>query len=172
MKPSPLAFLIFNLLFAAAGEAAAADWWFVPAGQTSAGDAMVYVDKASMRRTRGTGIVNASVWIFHRREQTSEFGSYRSERSRMTLNCESREAGSDSGSLLSAFGGVIHRYKLEAPALAPIAPESPGESLATFMCSDGKQPPRSLPVFDPGRDVEQRFLQLDRERGVRAVPAP
>jgi hypothetical protein len=171
MKSCRAVLFLLCLGLITAREAAATDWWLVPAGPNGSGDAMVYVDKSSMRRTRGTGIVNATVWIFHRREQVSEFGSYRSERARMTLNCETREAGSDSGSLLSAFGGQVHRYKTDTAPLAPIAAESTGAVMATFMCSDGKQPPRSLPVFDPARDVDQRFLQLDRERGTGAAPA-
>jgi hypothetical protein len=90
----------------------------------------------------------------------------------MTLDCKKQEAGTDSGSLLSAFGGTVHRYKQAAPAMAPIQPDSPIAVMATFMCSDGKQPPRSLPVFDPNRDVDQRFLQSDRERGSQTAPSP
>lgn len=133
---------------------------------------MVYVDKSSMRRTRGTGIVTAAVWLFYRTDQTSESGGYRSDKSRMTLDCEKHEAGSDSGTLLSAFGGVVQRYRKPQPEMTPIGPDSPIAVMATFMCSDGKQPPRSLPVYDPGRDVDQRFLQLERERSMQAVPTP
>jgi hypothetical protein len=171
MKSCLAVLFVLGFGLVAAREAAATDWWLIPSGPNGLGDTMVYVDKASMRRTRGTGTVNATAWIFHRQEQVSEFGNFRSERARMTLNCETREAGSDSGSLLSAFGGVVHRYKVDTAPMKPIAAESPGAVMATFMCSDGKQPPRSLPVFDPARDVDQRFLQLDRERGAGAAPA-
>ncbi|WP_139556043.1 surface-adhesin E family protein [Methylotetracoccus oryzae] len=171
MKSCRAVLFVLGLGITTAREAIATDWWLVPAGPDGPGDAMVYVDKSSMRRTRGTGIVNATTWIFHRQEQASEFGSYRSERARMTLNCETREAGADSGSLLNAFGGVVHRYKSDTAPMKPIDGRSTDAVMATFMCSDGKQPPRSLPVYDPARDVDQRFLQLDRERGASAVPA-
>jgi hypothetical protein len=164
--------LILLMLSAVSHEARATDWWFVPGGHNATGDAMVYVDKSSMRRTRGTGVVTASVWVIFRTEQPSEFGAYRSDKSRMTLDCEKREAGADAGSLLSSFGGVVHRYKRPAPPMAAFLPDSPTDVMAIFMCSDGKQPQRSLPVYDPGRDVDQRFVQLDKERAVPTAPQP
>lgn len=172
MKSSRLVLLMLALGCVSVREAAATDWWFVPVGRDPSDDTIVYVDKSSMRRTHGTGIVTANVWVFHRQEQVSEFGAYRSEKLRMTLNCETQQAGSDAGSLLSAFGGVVHRYKQASPAMAPIAPDSANAVMANFMCSDGKQPPRSLPVYDPGRDVDQRFLQRDRERGAQTMAPP
>jgi len=156
--------LPFACLMALSGQAAAADWWFVPAEPDQDRSAAVYVEKSSMLRIRGTGRVTARVWKFYRTDQTADFGAYRSGKIRVTLDCEKKEAGSDSGTYYSAFGGAVHQYRNPQPEVAPIEPKSLQDIMATFMCSDGKKPPRALPVYDPSRDAEQRFLQYDRDR--------
>lgn len=145
-------------------NALAADWWFVPAEVDQDRTAAVYVEKSSMLRPRGKGTVAARVWKIFRTEQNAEFGSYRSGKIRVILDCERREAGSDSGTYYSAFGGAVHQYRNPQPDMLPIAPKSLQEIMGTFMCSDGKKPTRALPVYDPSRDAEQRFLQYDRDR--------
>lgn len=159
----PQAFLTVTCLVGFVSQASAADWWFVPGESDQDHAAIVYVDKASMHRERGTGTVTTWVWTIYRTEQISELGNYRSAKSRVTLECEKKEFGSDSVSFYSAFGGVVHQYRNPKPDMAPIQPKSIDEIMATFMCSDGKMPSRSLPVYDPTRDVEQRFLQYDRD---------
>lgn len=126
--------------------------------------AIVYIDKSSMQRISRSSRVAGWVWTIYRTDQTSEFGAFRSEKHRTTVDCEKKEVGSERGDLYSAYGALVHRYKEPAPQMGPITPESMDETVATFMCSDGKQPPRSIPVYDPTKDVEQRFLQNDRER--------
>jgi hypothetical protein len=141
----------------------ATDWWFVPAESSQDRSAAVYVEKSSMGRLRGTGKVLARVWNLYRQDQPADFGSYRSAKLKFILDCEKKEYGIDSGVYLTAFGGTVHQYRATQPAVAQIQPSSLQEIAATFMCSDGKNPPRALPVYDPGRDSEQRFLQYERE---------
>ncbi len=145
-------------------NSAAADWWFVPAELDQDRSAAIYVEKSSMLRARGTGTVTARVWKIYRSDQTADFGTYRSGKIRVTLDCEKKEAGSDSGIYYSAFGGAVHQYRNPQPEMLPIELKSLQEIMGTFMCSDGKKPPRALPVYDPSRDAEQRFLQYDRDR--------
>lgn len=150
-------------------DLAAADWWFVPAELDQDRSAVVYVEKSSMLRVRGTGKVMTQVWMIHRTDQSADFGAYRSGKNRVILDCENNEFGSNSGTFYSAFGGVAHQYRNPEPEMAPVQPRSLQDIMARFMCSDGKVPLRSLPVYDPNRDAEQRFLQYDRDQ--RSKPA-
>lgn len=142
----------------------AADWWFVPADKNQDRSAVIYVEKSSMLRVRGTGKVAAQVWIIHRSDQAADFGNYRSGKLRVILDCEAKEFGSNSGTYYSAFGGIAHQYRTTEAKMAAVQANSLQEVMAKFMCSDGKSPSRSLPVYDPNRDSEQRFLQYDRDR--------
>ena len=150
------------------GEASAADWWFVRAEQEQDRSAALYVEKSSMLRASGTGLVTTLVWIIHRYDQNAGFGSYRSGKIRLTVDCERQEYGSASGRYYSAFGSQVHQYRQPAATMAPIPAKSLEEVAAVFMCSDGKRPLRSLPVYDPTRDAEQRFLEYDRDQPARA----
>ena len=151
------------LLTLASQESDATDWWFVPAESSQDRSAAVYVEKSSMGRLRGTGKVLARVWNIFRQDQQADFGTYRSAKLKFILDCETQEYGIDSGAYLTAFGGTVHEHRATQPAMAQIPPSSLQAIAATFMCSDGKNPPRALPVYDPGRDSEQRLLQYERE---------
>ena len=124
---------------------------------------MVYIDKSSMEKLSQSSKISAWVWTIFRNDQASEFGNYRSDKHRLTIDCEKQEAGVDTGSLYSAYGKLIQQYRRPAPEMAPIGPATLRETIAKFFCTGGKQPARTLPVYDPNRDAEQRFLLRERE---------
>lgn len=159
--------LVLTAALGVSHGACAADWWFVPADPDQDRSAVVYVERSSMLRVRGTGTVTAQVWSIHRADQEADFGSYRSGKIRLTVDCEKREYGPNSGTFYSSFGGVVHQFRNLAPDRSPIQPQSLQDVAASFMCSDGKHPTRSLPVYDPNRDAEQRFLQYERDQKSR-----
>lgn len=146
-----------------ARPAVAAEWWFVPPPATWRGQALTYVDKSSMQRRSRSSLVTARVWIVHRADQTSEHGNYRSEKHSASVECGSKSYGASRIELLDAFGGRVYRQADEPPGMKAIEAGSLQDTLSQFLCSEGKRPPRSFPVYDPARDVEPRFLQGDRE---------
>jgi hypothetical protein len=162
MRIHPGVVATFLLAFVAE-TAAAADWWFVPTTPPLRGQTLVYVDKSSLQRSSKSSRVTARIWIIHRTDQTSEFGAYRSEKHLANVECEQKSYAADKRALYTAFGGLVHREAESPAAMSSIEPDSPAAAAGTFLCSDGKQPPRSIPVYDPSKDVEQRFLQSDRE---------
>lgn len=124
-----------------------------------------------MLRARGTGNVTTQVWTIFRSDRTADFGTYHSEKLKVTLDCEKMQFGSGAGTYYSAFGGIVHQFRAAEFPLMPVPPKSLQDIMATFLCSDGKKPSRALPVYDPSRDAEQRLLQYDREKKP-AMPAP
>lgn len=156
----------------ASHKSLATDWWFVPAESNQDRSAVVYIEKSSMGRLRETGTVVGRIWNIFRHDQAAEFGPYRNVKLKVRFDCEKREYGSESGMYATAFGGTVHQYREPEPSMAPIPPLSLLDVAATFMCSDGKKPPRALPVYDPVRDSEQRFLQYERETPNRSDIRP
>jgi hypothetical protein len=169
-RPHP--FLLAVTLALASPASTATDWWFVPAETNQDRSAVVYVERSSMGRLRGTGKVVGQIWNIFRHDQTAEFGPYRSAKLKVRFDCEKREYGSESGTYATAFGGAVYRYREPEPSMAAIPLLSLLEVASTFMCSDGKKPTRALPVYDPVRDSEQRFLQYEREAQGRPEIAP
>jgi hypothetical protein len=167
---SCLSVLVIFVLVGAARGAWAADWWYVqqPKGQN---ESLIYIDKSSMERVSQTARVTAWVWTVFRKDQSSEMGDYRSAKYRLIVDCETKEAGAAAGTLYSSYGKVKHQFREPSPDMEPIAPGTAQETAATFFCSGGKQPDRSIPVYDPSRDFEQRFLQRERETGQTGSPA-
>lgn len=133
---------------------------------------MIYVDKSSMERLGRSGRTAAWVWIIFRNDQRLQSRNYRSRKYRLVVDCEDNTAGSDSDYFYSAYGKLIHQDQTSELDMTPIGADTIVEAAAQFFCTGGKQPPRSLPVYDPNRDSEHRFHLRERESQPAQIPAP
>lgn len=146
-----------------ADAALAADWWFVPGDEKLQSEVYVYVDKSSMERTGTGNRVKAWSWTLYRSDQISEFGAYRSDKVHLLVDCENKQAAADAGFLYSVSGRAIHQFYRSTQEPIAVPPQSPRASAIEFICSGGKQPFLSIPVYDPNRDAEQRIWLRERQ---------
>lgn len=161
--PGVLAFGLLSL----ASPAFAADWWFVP--QEASPDELVYVDKSSLERPGRGNRTTAWAWTVYQADRPSEKGGYRSEKRHWIVDCEHSQAAADATTRYSAFGGLVSQTRQPVGALAQLQPGSVDEAVSKFMCSAGKQPNLSIPVYDPVKDSEQRFWLKERENAAPAA---
>lgn len=150
------------LLSLIANQAMAADWWFVPWERDH--DALVYIDKSSLEASVQNAQLKAYVWTFYRMDQTFEAHSYRSGKQQLIVDCDKKSIGLIRGAFYSLYGGIVGQTKKDSPQWQGIEAHSIQETMVSFICSAGKQPPRAIPVYDPMKDFDQRFIQRDRER--------
>lgn len=143
----------------------AADWWLVAWEEKSTGDAIAYVDKSGIAKLDATGTLSAWSWTIYRADQTTEFGTYKSEKHKLVVDCTRQIVGVARSSFYSAFGSVVRQEKFDAPTLEPAGSGTPREAAMRFICAQGKPAANSLPIYDPSKDAEQRFWLRSRQSG-------
>lgn len=154
-------------LSAAASRADAGDWWFIADVGEAASEYIVYVDKSSIERlSRSSVMTGWMLTVFHE-DQTFDASPYRSEKQRLRVDCGKGLAGVENRTLYSAYRETVHQARDADPELVPIAAQSPMQTAVTFICSGGRQPARTIPVYDPNKDAEQRFWLKDKERRIK-----
>jgi hypothetical protein len=146
-------------------SASAADWWFVAWEHQGEGDAIAYVDKSRLERINRGSRLNAWTAIVFREDRNGEFGKFRSERSKLIVDCETLQSGAKRRTLYSAYGASVHDSQQSEPVMETPLPDSLALAIVKFVCSDGKQSSTSLPVYDPNKDAEQRFWLRSRQNG-------
>jgi hypothetical protein len=157
--------LLLSLAFLTISQAScAADWWMLPLDGKSDGEKIAYVDKSSLQRQKGGRRAGAWIWTQYRDDQNAAEGSYRGLKQHLLVDCAQKTAGADAETRLSAYGETVSRVNRPDPALAPVPPDSALETISGFICTGGKQPFKSIPVYDPGKDAEQRFWLKEREK--------
>jgi hypothetical protein len=150
-------------LLTLAMPAQAADWWFVSWERQVNLDAILYVDKSSLERQGAQGKLAARAWVIHRADQAGPEGSFRSEKLRVSMDCEHQELLMGKTDRYSGYGALLRPAPGAAANPATMTPPSLLETLKTFICTGGKQPFRIIPVYDPAKDSEQRFWLKDQE---------
>lgn len=164
MARKPLAFALALACLAVSRFSGAADWWMIPPNGKSDGEQIAYVDKSSLQRQKGGNGASASIWLQFREDRTSAEGSYRALKQRLRVDCAQKTAGIDAETRISSYGETIARIDRPDPALTPVAPDSGLGAILEFVCTGGKRPFKTLPVYDPGKDAEQRFWLLERNK--------
>jgi len=154
-------------LSSAPALAQASDWWFIADVGEAAAEYIVYVDKSSIERVSRSSAMTAWMLTVYHDDQVSEGAAYRSEKLRLRIDCGKELAGVENRARYSAYKETVSQSRKAEPELTAIPPQSPLQTAVGFICSGGRQPARTIPVYDPNKDAEQRFWLKDKEHRIK-----